>query len=113
MKHYLYALGAVLCWASLPAAVGSGLSELSTEELMCYSFTSAAVFLYLANLSLVKSFRLSFPGIKGILLGIWGIFLYHYIYYLDLERTPLAEGAVLTTTWSFWIVVFFLYNFLP
>jgi drug/metabolite transporter (DMT)-like permease len=35
-----------------------------------------------------------------------GIFLYHYIYYQALELVPLAEGAILTTTWSFWIVVF-------
>jgi hypothetical protein len=42
MKYYFYALGAILCWASLPAATGSGLKELSTEELMFYSFSCAA-----------------------------------------------------------------------
>lgn len=34
MKPYLYALGAVLCWASLPAATGSGLDGLSVTELL-------------------------------------------------------------------------------
>lgn len=106
MKHYLYAAGAVLCWASLPAAVGSGLSDLSTEELMFYSFSCAAFVLYFINAAGTKSFKLNFPGVRGILLGIWGVFLYHYVYYMALERSPLAEGAVLTTTWSFWIVVF-------
>lgn len=106
MKHYLYALGAIFCWASLPAATGSGLNELSTEELMFYSFTVAAVFLYLQDIILNKSCAIHFPGIKACLFGFGGIFLYHYIYYLALERAPLAEGAILATTWSLWIVIF-------
>ncbi len=106
MKHYLYALGAILCWASLPAATGSGLKELSTEELMFYSFTAAAGFLYLQDLLLTGRRVIRFPGLKVSLLGVWGIFIYHYVYYLALDRAPLAEGAILATTWSFWIVVF-------
>lgn len=106
MKHYLYALGAILCWASLPAATGSGLANLTSEELMFFSFTSAAIYLYLQDVLLTRSFTLYIPGLKVTLLGIWGIFLYHYIYYLALSHAPLAEGAILATTWSFWIVVF-------
>jgi drug/metabolite transporter (DMT)-like permease len=106
MKHYLYAIGAIFCWASLPVATGSGLAGLSTEELMFYSFTSAAVFLYLQDILMKKSFTIYIPGLKGTLLGVWGIFIYHYVYYLALDRAPLVEGAILATTWSFWIVVF-------
>lgn len=106
MKHYLYALGAIFCWASLPAATGSGLQGLTTEELLFFSFTSAALFLYLQDILLKRSFRIYIPGFKISLLGVWGIFVYHYIYYLALGRAPLAEGAILATTWSFWIVVF-------
>lgn len=106
MKHYLYALGAILCWASLPAATGSGLKELSTEELMFYSFSSAAIFLYLQDLISLRTVKIYLPGFRVSLMGVWGIFLYHYVYYLALDRAPLAEGAILATTWSFWIVVF-------
>ncbi len=106
MKNYLYAFGAILCWASLPLATGSGLAELSPEELMFYSFTSAALFLYFVNIGRSKTFRISFPPLRISLLGIWGIFLYHYIYYHAMERASLTEGAILATTWSFWIVVF-------
>lgn len=106
MKHYIYALGAIICWASLPAATGSGLSELSTEELMFYSFSVAAIFLYLQDVLLSRKLSVAFPGFKACLFGFAGIFLYHYIYYLALERAPLAEGAILATTWSLWIVVF-------
>ncbi len=106
MKHYLYAIGAILCWASLPAATGSGLVELSSEELMFFSFTSAAIYLYLQDVLLTRSLTVFVPDLKVTLLGVWGIFLYHYIYYLALSRAPLAEGAILATTWSFWIVVF-------
>lgn len=106
MKYYLYALGAILCWASLPAATGSGLKELSTEELMFYSFAGAAGFLYLQEAISKRRLTIHFPGPKVSLIGVWGIFLYHYVYYLALDKAPLAEGAILATTWSFWIVVF-------
>jgi len=106
MKHYIYALGAIICWASLPAATGSGLNELSTEELMFYSFSVAAIFLYFQDIVLNKSVKIHFPPVKTCLFGFGGIFLYHYIYYMALERAPLAEGAILATTWSLWIVVF-------
>ncbi len=106
MKYYLYAMGAILCWASLPAATGSGLAGLSTEELMFFSFTSAAIFLYIQDILLTRSFSLFIPNPKALLLGVWGIFIYHYVYYMALSRAPMAEGAILATTWSFWIVVF-------
>ena len=106
MKHALYALGAILCWASLPAATGSGLAGLAIEELMFYSFTAAALFLWLVDAVEKKTFRLALPGIKASLLGVWGIFIYHYVYYQAMAHAPLAEAAILATTWSFWIVVF-------
>ncbi len=106
MKHYFYAIGAIVCWASLPAATGSGLAELTTEELMFFSFSSAAMYLYLQDVLLRRSFAVHIPRLKTSLLGVWGIFFYHYIYYQALGRVPLAEGAILSTTWSFWIVVF-------
>lgn len=106
MRHYWYALGAIFCWASLPAATGSGLDGLSTEELLFYSFLSGAIFLYLMDCIRQKSFRLYWPDGKTLLLGIWGIFCYHYVYYLALAHAPIAEAAILATTWSFWIVVF-------
>ncbi len=106
IKPYIYAFGAILCWASLPAATGSGLKGLTTEELMFYSFVPAAIYLYLQNSYINKSFKIHFPGVKVFLLGIWGIFIYHLTYYKALDNAPLAEGAILATTWSFWIVVF-------
>ncbi|MEE4240327.1 MAG: DMT family transporter [Desulfopila sp.] len=106
MKHYFYAAGAILCWASLPVATGSGLRELSTEELMFFSFVSAAIYLYLQDIVLTRTFSLYIPGLKASLFGVSGIFLYHYTYYKALSYAPLAEGAILATTWSFWIVFF-------
>jgi len=103
---YLYALGAILCWASLPAATGSGLAELSTEELMFFSFTAAAIYLYLQDVLLKRTPKVFLPRAPASLFGLTGIFVYHYVYYLALERAPLAEGAILATTWSLWIVVF-------
>jgi len=106
VKHYFYAMGAILCWASLPVATGTGLDALSIEELLFYSFTSAAIFLFGLDLLQKKTVKLALPSIQVSLLGIWGIFLYHYVYYQAMARAPLAEAAILATTWSFWIVVF-------
>ncbi|MCG8616967.1 MAG: DMT family transporter [Desulfobacterales bacterium] len=103
---YVYAMGAVLCWASLPAAIGSGLTGLSVSALMAVSFTSAAIFLYARDVLATRSFKIFVPGMKPSLLGIWGIFLYHFLYYKTMDLAPMAEGTILATTWSFWIVVF-------
>lgn len=106
MKHLLYALGAVLCWASLPAATGSGLDGLDVPELMFFSFVSAAIFLFVQDLLINRKVVLAVPNWRVVLLGVWGIFCYHFIYYEALHFAPLAEGAILATTWSFWIVFF-------
>lgn len=73
---------------------------------MFYSFAAAAVYLYLQNVTLTRSFRLYLPGVKPSLWGAAGIFGYHYVYYMAMDNAPLAEAAILATTWSFWIVVF-------
>lgn len=105
MKPYLYALGAVLCWASLPAATGSGLDGLSVPELLFFSFIPAAIYLVVQEMLLSRRVAIPWPDARLSLLGIVGIFGYHGVYYLALDHAPLVEGAILTTTWSFWIVV--------
>jgi drug/metabolite transporter (DMT)-like permease len=106
MKPYLYALGAVLCWASLPAATGSGLEGLSVTELLFFSFVPAALYLTVQEMIISRRRAIPWPGLRLVALGLAGIFGYHALYYLALDHAPLVEGAILTTTWSFWIVVF-------
>jgi drug/metabolite transporter (DMT)-like permease len=106
MKWNLYAMGAILCWASLPAATGSALDVLSIEEVLFYSFGSGALFLYGLQVVRTRFWAITLPDLKTSLLGIWGIFFYHYLYYHAMARAPLAEAAILATTWSFWIVIF-------
>ena len=106
MKPYLYALGAVLCWASLPAATGSGLDGLTVAELLFFSFVPAAIYLVAQEMILSRRVAIPWPGPSLTALGLAGIFGYHAVYYLALDHAPLVEGAILTTTWSFWIVVF-------
>ncbi|MCG8566622.1 MAG: DMT family transporter [Desulfobacterales bacterium] len=103
---YVFAMAAILCWASLPTAIGSGLTGLSVPSLLQISFTTAALVLYLRDLVTKRSWKIFFPGIWPSLLGIWGIFIYHLCYYGAMEKAPMAEGAILATTWSFWTVVF-------
>ena len=59
MKPYLYAMGAVLCWASLPAATGSGLDGLSVPELLFFSFQR------FLNMRLLRfQFRIGFAHLR-------------------------------------------------
>ena len=101
MKPYLYALGAVLCWASLPAATGSGLDGLTVAELLFFSFVPAAFYLVAQEMVLSRRVAIPWPGPSLTALGLAGIFGYHAVYYLALDHAPLVEGAILTTTWSF------------
>jgi drug/metabolite transporter (DMT)-like permease len=105
MKPYLYAFGAVLCWASLPAATGSGLDGLDVTELLFFSFVPAALYLVAQEMIISRRRSIPWPDLKLTALGVAGIFGYHALYYLALDHAPLVEGAILTTTWSFWIVV--------
>ena len=106
MKPYLYALGSVLCWASLPAATGSGLDGLSVPELLFFSFVPAAIYLAVQEMLLSRRLAVPWPDARLTALGIVGIFGYHVVYYSAMDHAPLVEGAILATTWSFWIVVF-------
>jgi drug/metabolite transporter (DMT)-like permease len=106
MKPYLYAMGAVFCWASLPAATGSGLDGLSVPELLFFSFVPAAIYLTAQEMAISRRVSIPWPAPAMAALGLAGIFVYHAVYYLALDHAPLVEGAILTTTWSFWIVVF-------
>lgn len=106
MHPNLYALGAILCWASLPAATGTGLDGLNTTELLFYSFVPAAAYLVIQDMVLRRSFSIPVPSFRMSLLGLIGIFGYHWVYYMALEQAPIVEGAILASTWSFWIVIF-------
>ncbi|NLY40513.1 MAG: DMT family transporter [Desulfovibrionales bacterium] len=106
MRPYVYALGAVLCWASLPAATGSALDGLSVPEVLVFSFVPAALYLTIQTMLLTRRMAVPWPDMRLGLLRLGGIFVYHALYYTALDHAPLVEGAILTTTWSFWIVVF-------
>ncbi|UZP69079.1 DMT family transporter [Desulfovibrio mangrovi] len=105
MHPHLYAFAAILCWASLPAATGNCLDGLSVTELLFFSFVPAALYLAGQEIVLRRSLRIPIPSFNLSLLGVIGIFGYHWVYYLALDHAPVVEGAILATTWSFWIVI--------
>ena len=69
MKPYLYAMGAVLCWASLPAATGSGLDGLSVPELLFFSFVPAALYLTAQEMVISKRASIPWPSPRMAALG--------------------------------------------
>ncbi len=64
-----------------------------------------ALFLYLLDVVQKRTLRLTLPGVRASCRRV-GDLVYHYLYYQAMARAPLAEAAILATTWSFWIVVF-------
>lgn len=91
MQHYLRAVGAILCWASLPAATGSGLDVLSTEELLFYSFHQRRPVPLRCRRRSTRSMRLALPNLKTLAFrGV--IFFYHYVYYQAMARAAGRGG---------------------
>ena len=61
MKHYLYAMGAILCWASLPVATGS----VAWEEAAQSAIKAAGLSLRDLRIAEVKTLDMVIDGNKA------------------------------------------------
>lgn len=100
---YLYGLGAILCWASLAAAVGESLRNLAPEAVLFYGLLAAAVSLMLWQAARRRPLR--WPGLPIALLGVYGIWGYHTLLVLALSMAPQIEANILNYAWPLWIVL--------
>ncbi len=99
-------LGAILLWSGLAAltVVAAGIPPF---QLVAMSFAVASVIgvLFLAaNKSARRSLR-SIPA-TAVLLGVAGLFGYHFFYFLGLSLAPSVEANLVNYLWPLLIVLF-------
>ena len=76
-RPYGAALGAILCWASLAAAVGESLHQLHPEQVLFYGLLTAGLALAARNALRERRPLPPWPGARVAALGLYGIWGYH------------------------------------
>ena len=102
---YAAGAGAVLCWASLAAAIGESLRVLPPAQVLFLGLLIAGV-----GLSAWQAWRggrplPAWPGWRVALLGVYGIWGFHTLLVLALSLAPPVEANILNYTWPLWIVL--------
>ncbi|MFK2821387.1 DMT family transporter [Arcobacter sp. YIC-80] len=102
----IFGVFAILLWASL------GLFSIMTTNIPAFQLTAMSFFVAsFIGLSLLKKQDISFNKlfkipIKGWIIGICGLFGYHFFYFLAMKNAPAVEANLLNYLWPLLIVVF-------
>jgi len=94
------ALVAIATWGSLPAVSGDALSRLHPAPLLTVALGAAAV--AFAVVERVRGQKLAFlftPRPRDLLLGLYGLGVYHALLFLAFERAPLIEANLINDLW--------------
>lgn len=113
-RAYAWAMGAILLWATLAAAVGDALDDLRWSTLVLYAlgFASAT----LVALDVVAWLRRRRAGDAGprpplvppgrlLALGAWGVLGYHALFFAALDHAPMVEANLLNYLWPLLMVL--------
>jgi drug/metabolite transporter (DMT)-like permease len=102
---YGAALGAILCWASLAAALGHSLQEIAPEQVLFYGMSIAGVTLATWDSLRGRPLWRTWPGARAALWGLYGIFGYHALLVFAFSWAPQVQANILNYTWPLWIIV--------
>lgn len=102
---YLCGAGAILCWASLAAAIGRSLRGVAPEALLFWGLLVAGLALAAWELLRGRPQALRWPGWRVAAFGLYGIWGYHTLLVLAFAHAPQVEANVLNYTWTLWIVL--------
>ncbi len=102
---YLAALGAILCWASLAAALTRSLGALHPQQILAYGMGIAGIALLAWDWGRGRPPWRTWPGARGMLLGLYGIFGYHALLVGAFALAPAVQANILNYTWPLWIIV--------
>ena len=110
-KGNIYGVLAILLWGSLP------LLSILTTNIPAFQLTAMAFFiasfigiilLKKQNIKLKELFRIP---LKVWFIGVFGLFGYHFFYFLAIKNAPVVEANLLNYLWPLLIVLFS--SFLP
>ncbi len=101
----LLGFGAVLLWstlASLTALKGPGIPPFQTTAItfLIGGVTIAAIAVLSGRAAAMKPTAASLP------LGIYGLFVFHVLYFAALKLAPAAEASLITSLWALFTVLF-------
>jgi drug/metabolite transporter (DMT)-like permease len=95
-KYILYAFGAILIWSSL-AILGTRVESVPSLLLVGVSLTVGGGL----SINKVREWKIPF---KTILIGVGGIFGYHYLIFTAYKLAPIIEVNILNYLWPLLIV---------
>lgn len=101
----LLGFGAVLLWstlASLTALKGPGIPPFQTTAItfLIGGVTIAAIAILSGRAAAMKPTAASLP------LGVYGLFVFHVLYFAALKLAPAAEASLITSLWALFTVLF-------
>ena len=105
MRPYLYGVGAILCWASLAAAVGESLQRVAPEQILFHGLLVAGAGLSIKDWMRHRRIVPPWPGTRSVLIGVYGIWGYHTLLLAAFSLAPVMEANILNYTWPLWIVL--------
>jgi len=102
---YAAALGAILCWASLAAALYRSLGTLAPQQVLAYGMGVAGMALMAWDAARGFPPWRTWPGARSMALGLYGIFGYHALLLEAFALAPPVQANVLNYTWPLWIIL--------
>jgi drug/metabolite transporter (DMT)-like permease len=102
---YGAALGAIVCWATLAAALYRSLGALAPQQVLAYGMGVAGIALLAWDWMRGFPPWRTFPGVRSLALGLYGIFGYHALLVGAFALAPPVQANVLNYTWPLWIIV--------
>jgi drug/metabolite transporter (DMT)-like permease len=107
----LFGIFAILLWSTL-ASLGVLASNIPPFELTSMSFFVAFIIGYMLWKKEGKGILIHFQWpLKVWLVGVCGLFGYHYFYFLAIQNAPAIEANLINYLWPLFIVLFS--SFLP
>ncbi len=105
----LLALGVILIWSTQAAVLGDSVERADFSAVFLISFSASSLFLWIKEkLISRRSFRSIYlePGWGGVLLGIWGMFGYHFLIFYGMSIGPQIETNLANYLWPILMVIF-------
>ncbi len=101
-----WALLAIVIWATLTAATGDALAGVPAATLLFFALAFSAPLLVGLDLARGRTPRAVLAARPRLyLLGVLGIFGYHALLFLALERAPIVEANLLNYLWPLFMVL--------